>query len=175
MFSDCSVNIPWLVADHPRIFAEHFSRQKHCQWFAKNFNASIENFSHQEMLPHELPRVQIIRRRFDYTSRTSPDANLITHWSQTLIFSNLDHNFRHETFVEATGIIWLEDVYKFTSTNQKLGLHLGIPSKVRSLLTSISTTTHQILYIRNRVVSCYRYLPCCGSGAYTRSNIDLVN
>ena len=27
MFGDCSANIPRLVADHPRIFAEHFSRQ----------------------------------------------------------------------------------------------------------------------------------------------------
>ena len=27
MFGDCSANIPRLVADHRRIFAEHFSRQ----------------------------------------------------------------------------------------------------------------------------------------------------
>ena len=40
----------------------------------KNFKASIENFGRRGNAPPRVPRVQIIRRRFGYTSRTSPDA-----------------------------------------------------------------------------------------------------
>ena len=50
---ECLANIPRLVADHPRIFAEHFSPDKTSPMGRENFNASIENFAHREMLPHE--------------------------------------------------------------------------------------------------------------------------
>ena len=53
MFSDCSANIPRLVTDHRRIFAEHFSRQNIANGSQKKFNASIENLGHREMLHHE--------------------------------------------------------------------------------------------------------------------------
>ena len=60
MFGDCSANFRWLFSEYSAI--SHWSSlnirgalflTKHRQWFAKNFNVSIENFGHREMLPHE--------------------------------------------------------------------------------------------------------------------------
>ena len=60
MFDDCSANILRLVADHRGIFAEHFSRQNIANGLRQNIaNASIENFGHREMLPHEYHEFQL--------------------------------------------------------------------------------------------------------------------
>ena len=63
MFGDCWANIRRALLP-----------TKHRQWFVKNFKASIENFGHRGNAPPRVPQVQIIRLRFGYTSRTSPDA-----------------------------------------------------------------------------------------------------
>ena len=74
MFGDCSADIPRLVADHRQNIRRALLLTKHRQWFVKNFKASIENFGHRGNAPPRVSRVQIIRRRFGYTSQTSPDA-----------------------------------------------------------------------------------------------------
>ena len=53
MFSDCSANIPRLVADHRRIFAEHFSRQNIANGSWKISKQALKIVGIGEMLPHE--------------------------------------------------------------------------------------------------------------------------
>ena len=55
-----SANVRWLFGEYSAIsrwsspnFRRALLPTKHRQWFAKNVNASIENFEHREMLPHE--------------------------------------------------------------------------------------------------------------------------
>ena len=53
MFGDCSANIPRLVADHRRIFAEHFSRQNIVNGSRKISKQALKILGIGEMLPHE--------------------------------------------------------------------------------------------------------------------------
>ena len=53
MFGDCSANIPRLVADHRRIFAEHFSRQNIANGSWKISKQALKILGIGEMLPHE--------------------------------------------------------------------------------------------------------------------------
>ena len=53
MFGDCSANIPRLVADHRRIFAEHFSRQNIANGSWKISRQALKILGIGEMLPHE--------------------------------------------------------------------------------------------------------------------------
>ena len=55
-----SANNRWLFGEYSAIsrwsspnIRQALPPTKHRQWFAKNVNASIENFGHREMLPHE--------------------------------------------------------------------------------------------------------------------------
>ena len=55
-----SANVRWLFGEYSAInrwsspnIRRALLPTKHRQWFAKNFNASIENFGHREMFPHE--------------------------------------------------------------------------------------------------------------------------
>ena len=47
---------------------------KHRQWFAKKFQCKHGKFWASGNAPPRVPRIPIIRQRFGYTSRTSPDA-----------------------------------------------------------------------------------------------------
>ena len=53
MFGDCSANIPRLVADHRRIFVEHFSRQNISNGSWKISKQALKILGIGEMLPHE--------------------------------------------------------------------------------------------------------------------------
>ena len=53
MFGDCSAYIPRLVADHRRIFAEHFSRQNIANGSWKILKQALKILDIGEMLPHE--------------------------------------------------------------------------------------------------------------------------
>ena len=53
MFGDCSANIPRLVADHHRIFTEHFSRQNIANGSGKISKQALKILCIGEMLPHE--------------------------------------------------------------------------------------------------------------------------
>ena len=55
-----STNVQWLFGEYSTIrrwsslnIHRALLLKKHRQWFAKNFNASIGNLGHREMLPHE--------------------------------------------------------------------------------------------------------------------------
>ena len=53
MFGDCSANIPRLVADHRRIFAEHFSLQNIANGSWKISKQALKILGIGDMLPHE--------------------------------------------------------------------------------------------------------------------------
>ena len=79
MFCDCSVNIPRLVADHRRIFDEHFSWQNIANGSWKISEQALKILGIGEMLPHEYHEFRL----FTEGSVIPPEHHLMLvnfHW-----------------------------------------------------------------------------------------------
>ena len=167
-----SANVRWLFGEYSAI-SRWSSRNirrallptKHHQWFRKIFNASIENFGHREMLPHEYHEFRL----FAESSVIPPEHRLMlvnfhrecisdakkAQWDRAMMISRISTIFLSQIHDPTTSKIYPPSPRLFLLYREQLH---GGPTLVPYI---VSACWERVVSFQSCHVPCTENINCC--------------